>query len=206
MDTVTLLSGYIDPNSPIYAVYSTKLPAFYPNGIDPGPQGLSDEGPPVYTNGIVYALESATANTNVIAKTTGTAGTSINAGTILNSQLGVTSESGQNRVSAVTTLTTNVSGQTLNIDFSVSQVYEILFQSGSQWNMTLNASAPGILVGSVVYMLLYNSSGNTLTITFGGNIREQTASTTMTNGTTLIVTFVCDGTSFFEVCRRSITT
>jgi hypothetical protein len=51
IDTVTLLAGYIDPNSPIYAVYSTQLPGFYANGVDPGPQGLPDQGPPVITNG-----------------------------------------------------------------------------------------------------------------------------------------------------------
>jgi len=64
IDTVTLLAGYIDPNSPIYAVYSTQLPGFYANGVDPGPQGLPDEGPPVYTNGNIVCVSG-----NIVTQT-----------------------------------------------------------------------------------------------------------------------------------------
>jgi len=54
-DIVTSLTGYIDPNSPVYAVYSTDLPSFYANGQNPNPNGPADAGPPVYTNGTVVA-------------------------------------------------------------------------------------------------------------------------------------------------------
>lgn len=54
-DIVTSLTGYIDPNSPVYAVYSTDLPSFYANGKNPNPNGPADAGPPVYTNGAVVA-------------------------------------------------------------------------------------------------------------------------------------------------------
>lgn len=86
VDTATLLSGYIDPNSPIFAVYSTALPfgpiyGSYPtiqyNGVDPGPGGLPDEGPPVFTNGNIICVSgnistqsgSITSATTVLATT-----------------------------------------------------------------------------------------------------------------------------------------
>jgi hypothetical protein len=84
IDTITLLSGYIDPNSPIYGVYSTALPfaptyGVYPNiqynGVDPGPGGLGDEGPPVFTNGNIISVSGdiitetggITSNGNIIS-------------------------------------------------------------------------------------------------------------------------------------------
>lgn len=59
-DTVTFLNGYIDPNSPIFAVYSTDFANFLENGNDRGPQDLPDRGPPVLTNGLIEALSSIT--------------------------------------------------------------------------------------------------------------------------------------------------
>jgi len=59
-DSVTFLNGYIDPNSPVFAVYSTDLANFLENGEDPATGGRSDRGPPVITNGLVEALSSIT--------------------------------------------------------------------------------------------------------------------------------------------------
>uniref|UniRef100_A0A6C0K5I0 Uncharacterized protein n=1 Tax=viral metagenome TaxID=1070528 RepID=A0A6C0K5I0_9ZZZZ len=113
VDTVTLLAGYIDPNSPIYAVYSTQLPfspsyAAYPNntlnGVDPGPGGLPDEGPPVYTNGNIICVSgniltqtgSITSATYIRATTDISAGNAVQAGTSITSLLGnITALSGE---------------------------------------------------------------------------------------------------------------
>jgi hypothetical protein len=91
-DNITLLSGYIDPNSPVFAVYSTQLPAFYANGVDPGPQGLHDEGPPVYTNGNIISVSG-----DIVTETGGiTVATSVTAGTSITSTLGnITAASGE---------------------------------------------------------------------------------------------------------------
>jgi hypothetical protein len=62
IDSITLLSGFIDPNSPVFAPYSNELPVFYDNGVDPGVQGLNDQGAPVYTNGIVSAKGAIISN------------------------------------------------------------------------------------------------------------------------------------------------
>jgi len=91
-DSISFLSGYIDPNSPIFAVYSTQLPAFYANGVDPGPQGLDDEGPPVYTNGNIISVSG-----DIITETGSiTAATSVTAGTNITSTVGnITAASGE---------------------------------------------------------------------------------------------------------------
>uniref|UniRef100_A0A6C0KSV3 Uncharacterized protein n=1 Tax=viral metagenome TaxID=1070528 RepID=A0A6C0KSV3_9ZZZZ len=57
IDTQSGISGFIDPNSPLFAVYSTELPAVMKDGCDPGPQGRKDVGPPLYTNGNMYVAE-----------------------------------------------------------------------------------------------------------------------------------------------------
>jgi hypothetical protein len=54
-DSASMLSGYIDPNSPVFAVSNNQIPGFYANGVDPGVGGMVDAGQPVYTNGVVVA-------------------------------------------------------------------------------------------------------------------------------------------------------
>jgi len=54
-DNITLLNGFIDPNASTFAVYSTDVSNFYPTGVDPT-TGVTDVGPPVYTNGLVMSI------------------------------------------------------------------------------------------------------------------------------------------------------
>jgi len=49
-DNQSMLNGFIDPNSPLFAVYSTDRPSYMKDAVDPV-GGLTDHGPPVYTNG-----------------------------------------------------------------------------------------------------------------------------------------------------------
>ena len=50
-DPVTGLSGYIDPNSQVFAVYNTDKPEYVPRGLNPN-GGAVDQGPPVYSLGL----------------------------------------------------------------------------------------------------------------------------------------------------------
>jgi hypothetical protein len=80
-----MLSGFIDPNSPLFAPYSTDLPNFYDRSSSTvtGPDGTTnDMGAPVFTSGSVTATGNiATAgilleNTPIVALgTTGSAAT-----------------------------------------------------------------------------------------------------------------------------------
>jgi hypothetical protein len=51
-DNQSMLSGFIDPNSPKFAVYNTDRPNYLVDAVDPA-GGLTDQGPPVKTNGQV---------------------------------------------------------------------------------------------------------------------------------------------------------
>ena len=53
-DSVSGLSGFIDPNSPRFAVYNGDKSVFQDNGVDPN-SGLTDQGPPIYTRGSITA-------------------------------------------------------------------------------------------------------------------------------------------------------
>ena len=49
-DNQSMLSGFIDPNSPEFAVYNSDRPNYLADAVDPA-GGLTDQGPPVKTNG-----------------------------------------------------------------------------------------------------------------------------------------------------------
>ena len=51
-DNQSMLSGFIDPNSPVFAIYSTDRPGYLKDAVDPT-GGLTDQGPPVRTNGVI---------------------------------------------------------------------------------------------------------------------------------------------------------
>lgn len=79
-DPGSFLSGYIDPNSKLFAPYNTDKPEYVARGVDPNGSAI-DQGPPVYTLGTVTAGQSITAGTSITSGTTITAGSSISAGT-----------------------------------------------------------------------------------------------------------------------------
>jgi len=54
-DSISFLSGFIDPDSPVFAVANNQIPAGYATGVDPGPGGMIDAGQPVYTNGVIVS-------------------------------------------------------------------------------------------------------------------------------------------------------
>jgi hypothetical protein len=50
-DDQSLLGGFIDPNSPVFAVSNSDKPSYLANPTNPRTGGLADAGQPVYTNG-----------------------------------------------------------------------------------------------------------------------------------------------------------
>lgn len=80
-DNQSLLNGFIDPNSPVFAVYSDNRPNFLVDNVDPGDganggsQYLTDRSAPVLTNGLVSAATTVSAGLTVTAGTGVTATT-----------------------------------------------------------------------------------------------------------------------------------
>jgi hypothetical protein len=213
-DPISCLTGFIDPNSPLFAVFSTDRPNFIIDAVDPGPGGLKDAGPPVYTNGIVKAGTtidagtSITAGTSVTAGTTVTAGTSITAGTTLTvgttiqSGTGFLSLAGQNRVSLRTTINAPSNGN-YTIDASLGQVFYVNI-TGTTTNIGLVGSNTA-LTGSQVYIFVKNNGSSTTAVTFGLNMMEAVG------GAVSILTtqyysfmFVSDGTKLVEISRTNV--
>ena len=88
-DNVNLWHGYIDPNSPLFAVYSTDKPNFLSDGVDALTGAPADAGVPVITNGLVSAGQSVSAGTTVSAGTSVSAGTTVTAGTFVYAGSGI---------------------------------------------------------------------------------------------------------------------
>ena len=78
-DEISGISGFIDPNSPVYTVYSTSKGYTIPLSTDPGPGGLFDQGMPILTNSSVEAGTFVSAGTNVSAGIDVNAGHNVNA-------------------------------------------------------------------------------------------------------------------------------
>ena len=104
----------------------------------------------------------------------------------------------QIRSSTKTTLTRSTD-VTMPLDVSLGQVFEI--QNNYDNNFTIDASNTN-LTGANVYLILRNLVSNNRIVTFGANIRE-TGGLTMGTGAnaTYCVSFICDGTSLFEIGR-----
>jgi hypothetical protein len=187
-DSVSLLSGYIDPNSPVFAVYSTQLPAFYDNGVDPGPQGLPDEGPPVYTNGNIISVSG-----DIVTET----------GSITAAN-GIVATTGQIRAAAVTALT-SLSGSgglaSQSIDPTLGEIFTISSTVGGGSTITLNATSAA--AGSKITLIITTSTAQNTVFTFGTNMFS--AGTLTTNGTSgkYSISFISNGTDFYETARTA---
>ena len=190
-DNQSGLSGFIDPNSPVFAVYNNDRPNFLVNNVDPGNgaigggSNLTDRSAPVLTNGLVSAATTVTAGLSVTAGTTVTAGT------------GVIATTGQVRAANVVALSTT--SASLTIDPTAGQVFRI---SGNQ-NFTIESPNPNNVPGAVVYLIITNVAGGTITVSFGTNGFRSEGSTGPPSGSTYVYTFVSDGTKFNEICRSN---
>jgi hypothetical protein len=54
-DQTSKVTGFINPNSPTFAIFSTDKPPYMGQGVDPGTSGLSNLGNSIYTHGSVIA-------------------------------------------------------------------------------------------------------------------------------------------------------
>ena len=75
-DAETGLSGYIDPNGPLFGEFNTNKPVYLKdNGSDDGASEDNseggDQGAPVYTNGIIETFEAGNSNSHVLLKPDG---------------------------------------------------------------------------------------------------------------------------------------
>ncbi len=188
-DSVSGLNGYIDPNSPKFAVYNSDKAHYIPNGVDPS-TGLVDRGNPVYTRGTITSGDTITAQTNVNVST------------------GVTLSTGQIRSAAVTALTayTGTANANANINPALGQVFTQTIEcTGGTPTISIrchdgtNPIVPP--AGSVVYLLLTTSAAHTTacTVAAGTNVKMISQNIATTASRTYGLTFVSNGSSLIQV-------
>jgi len=78
-DAISGISGFIDPNSPVFTLFSTNKVYSLPQSVDPGPGAQLDQGMPILTNSSVEAGTSVSAGTDVNAVRDINAGRNVNA-------------------------------------------------------------------------------------------------------------------------------
>lgn len=105
-DNQSMLSGFIDPNAPMFAVYNNERPNFLVDNVEPEANVITDKGAPVLTNGLVSA------------GTTVTAGLSVTAGTNLIAPNGKLIVSNSTDSSGIVMYTTDSSGNIANVRFT----------------------------------------------------------------------------------------
>jgi len=186
-DPNTFLSGFIDPNSKLFAVYNSDKPEYVPRGINANGNAEIDQGAPVYTIG------SITGN-SVTATTTVTAGT------------GVVATAGQIRAATVTALTAisvSTGSATIDrqIDPSLGQVFTLSVTATGGTNALTISSVATPAAGSVVYLLVATSGTHTTAISMssGSNVKLNTTALGTVASKTFGLTLVSDGTNLVQV-------
>ena len=177
-DPNTFLTGFIDPNAKIFAIYNSDKPDYVARGLNPnGGFTELDTGAPVYTLGSV------------------TAGT------------GVVTTSGQIRSATPTALTavTVASGAVVinrEIDPSLGQVFTLsITVTGTSTNTLTISSTAAPAAGSVVYLIIQTSSTHSVAMAASEGTNVQMGAFALGTAASKYfgITFVSDGTTLVQV-------
>lgn len=184
-DPNTFLTGFIDPNAKIFAIYNSDKPDYVARGLNPnGGFTELDTGAPVYTLGSV------------------TAGTTVTAGT------GVVATAGQVRAATITPLTSitaNGAQTAQNLDATLGSIFTITISPPSGVaSITLDVPTAAVVAGARIELLITATTAFNTTITFGTNIVSNSTYIVTSAATSFFaISFVCNGTQFFEVSRTA---
>ena len=175
-DPITFLSGFIDPNSKLFAIYNTDKPDFVPRGINPNGNTEVDQGAPVYTLGTV------------------TAGT------------GIVTTSGQIRSATpvvLTAVTVSTGSATINreIDPSLGQLFTLTVTVTGGTNALTFSSVATPAAGSIVYLVIQTSASHTtaMAASEGTNLQMGSFAVGTVASKYFGITFVSDGTTLVQV-------
>ena len=169
-------SGFIDPNSKLFAIYNTDKPDYVPRGINPNGNTEVDQGAPVYTLGTV------------------TAGT------------GIVTTSGQIRSATpvvLTAVTVSTGSATINreIDPSLGQLFTLTVTVTGGTNALTFSSVATPAAGSIVYLVIQTSASHTtaMAASEGTNLQMGSFAVGTVASKYFGITFVSDGTTLVQV-------
>ena len=185
IDIVTGISGFIDPNDSMFAIYNVDKAIDYPN--DGGtPTDVAHRGPSVYTAGNVVAALAVTAGTTVTAGT----GLSLTAG-----NLAITASAPQ----VIPYVATD-------------SPYAFATNTGTLYSFTeagaVNLNATTVPpIGSIIIIEFYNSTGGAIAVTLNTNFKSSgTVTPANSSASRISVTFISDGTNLVELFRSGSVT
>jgi hypothetical protein len=215
-DPVSMLTGFINPNNPTFSLMNTDRPAYIadsPSGTGTG-VSASARANALYTRGDVLAGGRLDISGNTVLYGTEmvygnvTMQSTLNVSTIntstINSVFGITATKGQNRVTTVTTYTSNNNGA-VTINPTLSQVFKIDFTGTVVGTTAIASSNESLVPGGIIYIIVTGPTGGT-TIDFGNNFRSNDTGSGAGNyvigaGQINTYAYICDGTNFYQIAN-----
>lgn len=152
-DSLSLLSGFIDPNASVFALYNSDKSTDVPDNFDLSGTNVIHRGPPVFTLGDVIAGRQIRSTSSTVLATAGTGGSAVN----INANLGQVFTCAQTAAVAFTA-TPGPSG---------SVVYVIITPAtGAAVTITTNMKGPAITTTTTgkVTTLMFISDGTNLNL------------------------------------------
>ena len=176
-DSSSMLSGFIDPNSPLFAPYSTDLPNFYDRSSSTvtGPDGTTnDMGPPVFTSGnittsgVLYQVRNLVTLVSTTPVQLTTSGTTTNCiGTIVAQTPAANSTLNLPTAAALSTALGGIVGMSFEFVISnLSGTYTITLAvaSGDSANTSILAASAVVAVNTNVRFMVRLTSATTVAV------------------------------------------
>ena len=223
-DQTSKMTGFINPNSPTFAVFTTDKPPYMGQGTDPGSDGRTNLGNSIYTHGSVIADgfgtyagllstgTSATIGSTLSVRQSISTGTSITAGTYI---AGKSLTSPAYYTGYASTIYNNAAGSNscdMFVNPSAGTFTTINLSSGyTQLGVGAGAGPVNVYInntlrGDVVYgppageafqAMIINGTGRALSTVIGGtNVKGNNFG--LPNNARALLSFVADGTRAYE--------
>jgi len=165
-DQTSKMTGYINPNSPSFAIFNTDKAPYMGQGTDPGTDGRTNLGNSIYTHG------------SVIADGYGTYAGLLSTGTSLN--VGTTARIGE----SLSTGTSATVGTTLSVGSNISSGTVVIAPSSFTEHLFITAGGDGRTSSISASIGSTQASGNNV----GGNTYTNISTTAVTADSKIFVT------------------
>lgn len=193
-DPITGLSGFINPNSPTFAIFNTDKPNYLSPGVDPK-TSLGNLGNPVLTRGDVLAGGNLDVSGNILVHTDlNVFGNADVSGNIV----------GHQQIRCDVNTPYDLSGGVIDVDITLGNLATVTV-TNNQSN-TINFENYFGFRGSMITLLIVNGDATVKTISFGEGVHSSSARNNqlvLDLNAKYSVTFVSDGIELYETARTA---
>jgi hypothetical protein len=202
-DPVSLLTGFINPNDPLFSLMNTDRANFLLDGPNGAGTGLSApaRANALYTRGDVLAGGRMDLSGSALVYG------SITSRSTIVAQSGVVANSGQVRVNATTSYLA-LNNSSITVDPTLSQVYQIRLSTCTSTSVvvvtTPDPLVNGNLNGAFLYFIVPNEGTSNVALDFNAYFRAQNAGNSVVNaGAINTYSFFCNGANFFQIAQTT---